>query len=200
MGIDSYSTYTDEQLLISLRNDDSLAYAAIYSRYYKEVYQYLLIIVKAPEMAEDLTHEVFLKIWDVRSQLKIDRSFKNYLLRTAHNKAIDMTRKIATESNLLDQLLYHYKVSSVSEGFSQEDLKRFDSLVEEALRKRTPQRRKIYEMSKKEKKSYEEIAQELNISRNTVKAHISQTLALLRTFILERVQLSVILLLIKKLL
>lgn len=200
MDIQSYSSYTDQQLLTSLRNDDNLAFGAIYNRYYKDVYRYLLVLVKVSEIAEDLTHEVFLKIWDVRAQLKIERSFKSYLLRVSHNKAIDMHRKTAAEGTFMDQLLHHYKATSTVEYFSQAELKRFDTLVEEALDSLTPQRRKIYEMSRKEKKSYEEIAQELNISRNTVKAHISQTLSILRDFILERASFSLILLFIKKLL
>jgi RNA polymerase sigma-70 factor (family 1) len=196
----AYSTYTDEQLLIALRNDDSLAFAAIYDRYYRDVYRYLLILVKASEIAEDLTQEVFIKLWDFRNQLKIERSFKSYLLRISHNKAVDMHRKIAAETTLMDQLLRHYQATATNDNFNTTDLKRFDSLVEEALDSLTPQRRKVYEMSKKEKKSYDEIARELHISRNTVKVHIYQTLALLRDFILEKGQFSVILLLIKKLL
>lgn len=200
MDIQPYSTYTDDQLLLSLRNDDNLAFGAIYNRYYQDVYRYLLILVKVPEIAEDLTHEVFLKIWEVRNQLTIERSFKGYLLRVSHNKAIDMHRKTAAETTLMDQLLHHYKANATAEYFSETDLKRFDALVEEALRSLTPQRRKIYELSRKEKKSYDEIARELNISRNTVKAHVSQTLALLREFILERAAFSLIMFVIKKLL
>jgi RNA polymerase sigma-70 factor (family 1) len=200
MDIKSSSACTDEQLLMSLRNDDSVAFGAIYDRYYQDVYRYLLILVKVPEMAEDVTHEVFLKIWQVRHQLEIQQSFRSYLLRVGHNKAIDMNRKIAAESSLMNQLLYHYKANSIADNFSEADLKGFNSLIEEALRSITPQRRKVFEMSKKEEKSYEEIAQELNISQNTVKVHMSRTLALLRNFILERIQYSVILVLIKKLL
>jgi RNA polymerase sigma factor (sigma-70 family) len=153
-----------------------------------------------PEMAEDLTHEVFLKIWEVRHQLHIERSFKSYLFRVSHNKAVDMHRKIAADNRLMDQLAQHYNASALEDLFSQEDLQQFNALLEQALVSLSPQRRKIYEMSKKEKKSYEQIAQELNISKNTVKAHISQTLALLKEFILEKGQFILVLFIIKKLL
>lgn len=194
MGNNSYSTYTDEELLIFLRDDDRLAFSAIYDRYYKDVYRYSCILVKVPELAEDLTHEVFLKIWEVRKQLKIERSFKGYLFRVCHNKAVDMNKKIAAERLLMDQVLHHYKVNPVVENYTQQQLQKYDSLVEEALNSLSPQRRKVFEMCKKQKKSYEEVAQELNISANTVKAHMSQILSLLRNFILERGELSVLLL------
>jgi RNA polymerase sigma factor (sigma-70 family) len=154
-----------------------------------------------PEMAEDLTHEVFLKIWEVRHQLHIERSFKSYLFRVSHNKAIDMHRKIAADNRLMDQLAQHYNAGALEEDlFSQEDLQRFNALFEEALASLSPRRRRIYEMSKKEKKSYEQIGLELNISRNTVKGHISQTLALLKEFILEKGQFALVLFIIKKML
>jgi RNA polymerase sigma-70 factor (family 1) len=181
-----YATSTDEELLILLRNDDRLAFTAIYDRYNKDVYRYLYILVKVPEIAEDLSHESFLKIWELRHKLKIESSFKGYLFRLCHNKAVDMHQKIAREQALMDRVLQQYQENPVVEEYSQKQLEQYDALVEEALDSLSPQRRKVFELCKKEKKSYEEVARELNISPNTVKAHMSMILSLLRSFILER--------------
>jgi RNA polymerase sigma-70 factor (family 1) len=181
-----YTTSSDEELLILLRDDDKLAFSEIYDRYYKYVYRYLCVLVKVPEIAEDLSHEAFLKIWEMRQQLKIDRSFKGYLFRLCHNKAVDMHQKIAKEQVLMDRVLQQYNRNPVVEQYSQKQLEQYDALVEEALDSLSPQRRKVFELCKKEKKSYEEVARELNISPNTVKAHMSTILSLLRSFILER--------------
>jgi RNA polymerase sigma-70 factor (family 1) len=181
-----YAASTDEELLILLRNDNRLAFGAIYHRYYKDVYRYLFVLVKVPEIAEDLAHEVFLKIWEVRHKLKIESSFKGYLFRLCHNKAIDMHKKIATNQALMDRVLQQYEMNPVVEQYSQKQLQQYDALVEKALDSLSPQRRKVFELCKKEKKSYEEVSLELNISPNTVKAHMSTILSLLRNFILER--------------
>jgi RNA polymerase sigma-70 factor (family 1) len=186
MDNNPYATSSDEDLLILLRNDDRLAFSAIYDRYYKDAYRYLYILVKVPEIAEDLSHEAFLKIWEVRQQLKIDRSFKGYLFRLCHNKAVDMHKKIAAEQVLMDRVLQQYHRNPVIEEYSQKQLEQYDALVEKALDSLSPQRRKVFEMCKKQKKSYEEVARELHISPNTVKAHMSTILSLLRNFILER--------------
>src|SRR5262245_56119873 len=140
---------------MSLRNNDSQAFGAIYNRNYRDVYRYLLVLVKVSEIAEDITHEVFLKVWELRNRLTIERSRKSYLLRADHNKAIDTMRKTATETTLMKQLLHYYKEAAVTENFSEAVQQQYDALVEEALNSLTPQRKKIYEMSKKEKKSYE---------------------------------------------
>lgn len=111
---------------------------------------------------------------------------------------MDMNKQIASSRQLLDQLLQHYQVIPELEHYSQKDLARYDALVEEALNSLSPQRRKIYELCKKEKKSYEEVAQELGISQHTVKAHITQALSLLRSYVSRHLSLAILALLMRK--
>ncbi len=193
MSTKNYSTYTDEELIDFLRESDSLAFAEMYRRYYKDIYHYLMVLIKLPDVAEDLTHEIFLKIWDVRKKINITNNFKGYLFRVCHNKAVDENKKVAANLNLRDQLLYHYKASEMPEDTTAGQLVQYDKLVEEALNSISPQRRKVFEMCKKHNKSYAEVADELNISINTVKVHISKTLSLLRDFILQKGDLFLVL-------
>ena len=91
-----------------------------------------------------------------------------------HNKAIDTTKKIAGERILKDQLLLHYYHNlSTGENHTFEQLQRYDNLIEEALNSLSPQRRKVYELCKRQGKSYQEAANELQISTHTVKEHMS---------------------------
>ena len=71
MEINSYSTYSDSELLVFLRTGDKKAFEEIYNRYHKPVYRYLVSLVKIPEIAEDLVHEIFVKLWDIREKLVI---------------------------------------------------------------------------------------------------------------------------------
>ena len=83
-----------------------------------------------------------------------------------------------------------------AEPFTQEELLRYDKLVGEALNSLSPQRRKIYELCKIDNKTYDEVARELNISSNTVKTHIKQTLALLRTYIRKNADVRILIILV----
>jgi RNA polymerase sigma-70 factor (family 1) len=197
-SIRNYSTHTDRDLLALLGKDNTLAFAELYSRYRHETYRYMVTLVKAPELAEDLVQDVFVKIWDVRKQLEIKHNFRSYLFRVCHNSAVDMNKQIASDHRLFDQLLYHYQVIPAPEQFSPEELLHYDALLEEALNTLSPQRRRIYELCKKEKKSYAVVARELGISPHTVKTHITQTLSILRTYISKHVHLFLVFLLIKK--
>lgn len=190
MGINSYSTYSDSELLVFLRDGDKMAFAEFYNRYHKPVYRYLISLVKVPEIAEDLVHEIFLKLWDIRQKLEIKENFKGYLFWMCHNKAADTTKKIAGERILKNQLLHYYQTLSTVETHTLEQLQRYDNLIEEALNSLSPQRRKVYELCKKQGKSYQEAANELQISTHTVKEHMSYALSALRDFLRQNGEFS----------
>jgi RNA polymerase sigma-70 factor (family 1) len=191
MGINSYSTYSDSELLVFLRDGDKMAFAEFYNRYHKPVYRYLISLVKVPEIAEDLVHEIFLKLWDIRLKLEIKENFKGYLFWMCHNKAADTTKKIAGERILKNQLLLHYyHTLSTVETHTLEQLQRYDNLIDEALNSLSPQRRKVYELCKKQGKSYQEAANELQISTHTVKEHMSYALSALRDFLRQNGEFS----------
>lgn len=193
-----YAAYAEGDLLQLLRSDDPQAFAELYERYRLDVYRYGLTIVKVPQQAEDLLQDTFIRLWDVRHRLEIKTGIRQYLLRICHNRAIDINKQVAVNRQLVDQLFNHYQDDSASLECSLVDLQRYDALVEEALSSLSPQRRRVYEMCKKEKKSYEEVARELQLSTNTVKAHMTQANALLREYIRKNARISILVLLLGK--
>lgn len=169
-----------------MAKDDHQAFAELYHRYYSDAYRYLHLLVKVPELAEDITHEVFLKLWEIRRELYIKSTFKGYLFRICHNKAVDFHRRMANESQLMEQLLRTYIMDQTADNPPLESAKEFEELLKGALESLSPQRRKVFEMSREQDMSYDAIAKALGISINTVKVHVSKTLALLRTFIRDQ--------------
>lgn len=184
MPISTYSAYSDGELLMLLRSSDKLAFAELYDRYNKPLYRYVVSLVKAPEAAEDIVHEVFLKIWEIREKLEIKEHFRGYLFRICHNKTVDLTRRMATERRLKDRLRHHYLLNlSAAEGHSLKELEHYDNLIDKALNTLSPARRRVFELHRKQGKSHADIAEELQISPNTVKEHMSKALSTLRNFL-----------------
>ncbi len=107
-----YSTYADEQLFKLLQSGNEKVFEEIYERYHKSVYAYLLGFLKDNALAEDLTHEVFMKIWNMRGQIELHTSFSSYLFRICHNKAINTLEKIAVDNKLRNQVLHHLQTFS----------------------------------------------------------------------------------------
>ena len=74
----------------------------IYNCYGRLIYQQVLAIVKSPQDAEDLTSEMFLKIWETAAQYRSGTGHKRYLTVMARNMAIDLLRKRKHEEYTID--------------------------------------------------------------------------------------------------
>lgn len=188
---------TEKELLTQLRRSDPGALGELYQRYRLPVYRYVLSLVKIPEFTEDIVHEVFIKIWNARHKLEVRSSLESYLLRIGHNVATDALLKISRDRELRGRLLHHYDHFS-TEDISEESLRRYDELVAEALALLSPQQRRIYELCKKEERSYAEVAELLGIARNTVKEQMVRSIAKLRAFVQENGKLGLLLVLMEK--
>ena len=180
--INSNDGHSEQELLALLKTGDKAAFTEIYNRFHAQVYRYILALTKSEQTAEDLTHEVFMKLWEIRATLVIRSSFSSWLFRVSHNKAIDALRKIAGDRNLLSNLIYQYGEQSIGPGRSQEELLYYDNLIDKALDGLPPQRRKVYDLCKRNGKTYQEAATELGIAPGTVKEHMALALASLRGF------------------
>lgn len=178
-----YQSYQDEALVDLLKEHDQAAFAELYDRYHQRIYGYALTLVKMPHLAEDIVHEVFLKIWEVRERLQLQHSFDAYLFRVCHNKAVDMLRKVSADREMLKELLDQYVHQTGSIGRPTGELQRIDNLIEEALQSLPPRRRMVYQLCKQQGNTYREAGLKLGISPHTVKEHLVNALDGLRHFL-----------------
>lgn len=176
----------DRQLISHIRDTEEEAFSAVYNRYHKSVYAYVLSLVKIPEIAEDLVQEVFMKLWLIRKKLTILSSFESYMFRIAHNMAVDFIKRAAVDRELRNKILIHIKFVSQPQESSSEYIKKHDALLDEALASLPPQRRKVFDLCRQGQKSYKEVGQVLGISRNTVKEHMVKAMQSLRSFLREK--------------
>lgn len=78
---------SDEALLSSSLEGNSVAFDLLVDRYYDRLYGYLLRFLKDPEMAEDLLQETFLRVWRKRGEFKHIASFSTWIYTIAGNLA-----------------------------------------------------------------------------------------------------------------
>ena len=173
-------------MISHIRDTEEQAFSAAYNRYHRSVYAYVLSLVKIPEVAEDVVHEVFIKLWLIRKELTIHSSLEGYIHRIAHNMAVDVIKRAAIDRELRNKILIHIQFVSQPLESSSEYIKRHDALLDEALASLPPQRRKVFDLCRQGQKSYKEVGQELGISRNTVKEHMVKAMQSLRSFLREK--------------
>lgn len=157
---------------------DEQAFATLFSRYRGKLYHYTLTYTQSKEIAEDLVHEVFLKIWTRREELTGIDNFNAYLYRMSRNLAISGLRRRAREYLMLAEL--RQDSFEVIPDIDPVFVKEVRASILRAIDKLSPQQRKIFILSREQGLRQEQIAEELGISINTVKTHMSRALQLLR--------------------
>ena len=188
-----HSTYTDEQLLLLLAASDQQAFTGLYKRYHTGIYNYQLAFVKIPSIAEDLTQEVFLKIWEARKRLQIHTSFASYIYRISRNTAIDFMKKIAADRKLRNEIILHKQSFLPDSSNGLLLAKEYNHLYKQAIDSLSQQRRTVFLLCREEGKTYKEAARLLGISRHTVKEHMTKSLHSLRNFLSEKTESALLL-------
>lgn len=161
-----------EALVRRMIQGDESAFTRIYRHYHPSLYVYILRFCKIPSLAEDLVHDVFLKIWEIRARINPALSFQGYLYRIARNHVFKTIQQIATDETLRAQLFHQLENAGATLPEDAVASKEYERLFREALEQMPPQRLKVFRLCRQEGRSYEEAAGMLGISRNAVKKHM----------------------------
>ena len=171
---------SEKDLIGSLKRGSHQAFEELYHQYKRSIYLNLFRLVHQHEIAEELTHDVFLKIWQVRRQLDLNKSFPAFLRKIAANLAVDYYRRAALDKKMQEDLIAaatEHLRSLTEEIASSENQTRIHS----ALQKLPPRRREIFMLCKLEGRSYAEVANLFGISPGTVNDHIVKATKFLRS-------------------
>ncbi|WP_165973327.1 RNA polymerase sigma factor [Pedobacter sp. ok626] len=172
----------NEVLLTKLRNGDELAFAQIYNLYRSKMYIYAYNLCKSSETAEEIVQEVFIRLWQKKAQINTELNFSAYLKKITLNHVLNHLKKVAREKSLQDEIFHYIEtIRNTTEDnlLEKELLKTYD----EAIENLPPQKKIIYQMSRNEEMSHDQIAEKLNISKNTVKNHMVEATKFIRSYV-----------------
>jgi RNA polymerase sigma-70 factor (ECF subfamily) len=136
--------------------------------------------VKIPEVAEDLTQDVFLKLWKMEEKIEEIEQMDAYILTIARNQVKDHFKRMAKDQQYLESVAANLnpRENSPQREIQIKELKRNLQLILDEL----PERQKEVYLSKYEEGlSMKEIAEKLGISPYTVKNHLTQALKFIRS-------------------
>jgi RNA polymerase sigma-70 factor (family 1) len=168
----------ESQLVKSLSKGNLLAFNTLYKEYSGRLYSFAMGYIKSEAEAEELVQEVFTIIWEKRSGLKEELSFKSFLFTITYN----MIRKhFRTKSYMTE---YFNKGTIDVNDISTSQKITYDSLylfVTELVNQLPDRRKEIFIKSRFKGYSIKEIADELNISHKTVENQLTSALKFIRT-------------------
>ena len=172
----------DAELVLRLQQDEVNAFDTLYWKYHEAVYRNIFKFVKEQIVTEDILQEVFAKLWEKRKEINANQSVAGWLFVISFNLSVDYVRKRLREQTIHKELLnldFDDDLSVDRKNVYEDQYQ----LLEKAIAQLSPKKRKIVTLCKLEGKTYDEVAAELNISRNTVKEHLSIAMAKLNDYI-----------------
>lgn len=172
----------DAELVVKLVADDVSAFDALYWKYHQAVYRNIFKFVKEPIATEDILQEVFARLWEKRKDINAGQSVAGWLFVISFNLSVDYVRKKLREHTFHKEL-YNLNIETSNWEDNPGAYEEQYRLLEDALSQLSPKKQKIVTLCKLEGKTYDEVAEELKISRNTVKEHLSIAMSRINEYV-----------------
>lgn len=165
-------------LLAQIALGNEQAFRSIFDLYWDKIYSVSLAFTKSAALSEELTQDIFLKIWIGREALPEVRQFESYLFTVARNHIYNEIRKKVWEVPFVEDLQKHFRENTLADDLL--IMKDADNLIRKGVELLPPQQKAVFSLARFGGLSQEEIARQLNISRLTVKVHMGKALQALR--------------------
>jgi len=159
----------DKDLLLKVAEGDEHAFRRLFIAHHQQLGVHIHRITNSMELAEEVVQDVFLKIWMARETLANVDDFKAYLFVISKNHALNCLKKLAKEK---------VQIKKLEEGSlglimaDQQDNNMYYNLLDEAIDHLPSQQQKVYLLSRHNRLKYNEIADQLKLSRETVKKYL----------------------------
>ncbi len=166
-----------DNIISKVAQGDSNAFTQLYNYYKEPGIRFSMSIVKDEEEAENMLHEVFIKIWNRREQINPELNFNSYLFTCLRNMAFDHLKKIERSQQM--QLQYLQQMQGFDHNESDAEEAKIN-LLRNAMATLPAKRKMILKLNVEDGKSYQEIAEMMRISKNTVKNQLVKAKQFLR--------------------
>ena len=171
---------TSEYLLNAVREGDPEAFNEVYYRYERKVYSYAYRFTRSAEEAEELTQDLFVRLWESRLAIDPERNFEGYLYILIRNSFLKTIRKNAKS------VIVRFEFTGEEISYSPTDdyinFKDCQQITDRAVGSLSPQVKTAYLLSRHEGRSHEDISRSMDLSKNTVNNHIKKSLSVLRKY------------------
>ncbi|MCF7568806.1 sigma-70 family RNA polymerase sigma factor [Sabulilitoribacter arenilitoris] len=165
-------------LIDSLKKGNEKAYTFLINTYHKKLFVYALSLTNDYAMTQDLVQNVFLRTWELRSNLKSDFLIKNFLYKSVYNEFVNQYHRNKSISVL--EKAYVEALNEVKNEDYQELLVNKTALISNEIENLPKKCKRTFLLSKKEGLTNIEIAEYLNVSIKTVEYHINKAYKLIR--------------------
>lgn len=168
----------EQEIIKKFKSGDESGLRLLFDLYYAPLCVFAHKYFDSIDQAEDIVQEAFITLWEKNRLINFTGSIKSYLFSIVRNNSIN---KIKQESRYRFEEIENQAYFIIEDQFESQKLEdRKENLYLE-IEKLPEQCKKVFEAIVFEKMKYAEVADELNVSVNTVKTHYSRALKQLRS-------------------
>jgi len=171
----------DSELLLRTAQGDESALAEIIAKYADHLLNYIYRLTKNRQEAEEIVQDIFLKLWNARDYLANVKDLKAWLFILSRNKALDVIDKALTLKRREKRWRQLGNIEEDKAAYEQ-----WMSLLDKAVSELPTQQFNVWTLSKREGRTYEQISNDLGISKETVKSYMKLATASITRFLQER--------------
>lgn len=175
-----YRAYSDKELACLLNDSDEAAFTEIYNRFYGVLYRHAYKSLPDPEAVKDVLQEVFVYVWNNRDNINPEDNLAAYLYTSVRNKVLNNFRHLKIKNDYITSFQNYLDTGKQPEADEAIRIKQLIAIVEAEVAMLPPQMRLIFQMSRNNNFSHQEIADQLNISVLTVRKQVNNSLKVLR--------------------
>jgi RNA polymerase sigma-70 factor (ECF subfamily) len=165
------SKSSDEELIAAYKDGDIRGYNEIVKRYQQQVYWVIRKMVNTHDDADDITQEVFIKIYTALKDFREEANLFTWLYRIAVNYSLNHLNKAKVKTTVSMETVLEpieYESSKADEQLD-EDRKR--KLVFEAINTLPPQQKAVFNFRYYDELPYEDIAKIMKLSVGGAKSN-----------------------------
>lgn len=180
-----YKDLTDNVLFEQVTQGNVLAFDTLFVRHYKNLCFYSCKVTCKKEISEEVVQDVFVKIWENRASLQIEKSIKSYLYRSVYNLSVNAIRdnKKINSSVEIDSACLNRQGTDNADGDIL--LNELESRLFGIINSFPERQKEVFILRRFDGLSYKQISAQLEMSERMVEKYISKSLSALRNELAE---------------
>lgn len=172
-------SYVERELLLRIAEGDKTAFQRLFDQLWGNVYSTTLRLTKSPEMSQDLSQEVFLRLWENRRRLPEVTNIYGFLYTITKNLVTDFLRtKVFRDNNR--SFLTDYYTYGDTDPFKALEIREQQERLQEAVSRLPLQLQQVVTLAYFEGKTHKEVAEALQITPASSRVYLVRAIALLR--------------------
>ena len=190
--------YSEQQLLLLIAQGDEAAFSILYNNYRNKIYSIAYELTESTVIAEEIVQDTFLKVWMRRETFGEVIHFKAYLFTITRNYVFSALKRIARRQSLEKMAVQDMPIF-YSDTENQLVQKQYEEILKRAVDSLPAKQKQVYKLMKEKGYKRNEVADELQLSSETVKTHLAQAMRSIRAYCLAHIDTLLLLLLMLRL-